>query len=51
MVSMTSSIRNCYRFPAWKLKGQEVLTNKAPIGSYRAPGAPNTCLRDGIADR
>ena len=41
MGSITSSIRNSYRFPAWHLLGQEVLTNKAPIGSYRAPGAPN----------
>jgi CO/xanthine dehydrogenase Mo-binding subunit len=41
MGSITNSIRNSYRFPAWRLKGQEVLTNKAPIGSYRAPGAPN----------
>ena len=41
MGSITSTIRNSYRFPAWRLAGQEVLTNKAPIGSYRSPGAPN----------
>jgi CO/xanthine dehydrogenase Mo-binding subunit len=41
MGSITSTLRNAYRFPAWRLAGQEVLTNKAPIGSYRAPGAPS----------
>ncbi len=41
MGSLTSTLRNSYRFSAWKLAGQEVLTNKAPIGSYRSPGAPN----------
>jgi CO/xanthine dehydrogenase Mo-binding subunit len=41
MGSITSSLRNSYRFPAWRLAGQEVVTNKAPIGSYRSPGGPN----------
>jgi CO/xanthine dehydrogenase Mo-binding subunit len=41
MNSITSSIRDSYRFTAWQLTGKEVLTNKAPIGSYRAPGGPN----------
>ena len=44
MTSLTGSMRNSYRFPAWQLKGQEILTNKAPIGSYRAPGGPNAAF-------
>ena len=44
MTSLTGSMRNSYRFTAWHLKGREVLTNKAPIGSYRAPGGPNAAF-------
>lgn len=29
-----------YRIPHFDVRGLEVLTNKAPIGAYRAPGAP-----------
>ncbi len=29
-----------YRIPNLDIQGQEVLTHKAPIGAYRAPGAP-----------
>jgi CO/xanthine dehydrogenase Mo-binding subunit len=28
-----------YRFQAWRLAGQELLTNRASVGAYRAPGA------------
>jgi len=30
-----------YKIPNLRLQGYEVLTNKASIGAYRAPGAPN----------
>jgi CO/xanthine dehydrogenase Mo-binding subunit len=33
-----------YKFPNLRLQGYEVLTNKASVGAYRAPGAPNTCI-------
>jgi CO/xanthine dehydrogenase Mo-binding subunit len=29
-----------YRVPHLDVRGQEVLTHKAPVGAYRAPGAP-----------
>lgn len=32
----------CYKFPNLRINGYEVLTNKASVGAYRAPGAPNT---------
>lgn len=41
MSSITLTLRNSYKFKAWYLKGSEVLTNKASIAAYRAPGGPN----------
>ncbi len=41
MSSITLTLRNSYKFNAWRLKGMEVLTNKASIAAYRAPGGPN----------
>ena len=41
MSSITLTLRNSYKFEAWYLKGTEVLTNKASIAAYRAPGGPN----------
>lgn len=41
MSNMTASLRDNYRFPAWRMRGREVVTNKASVTSYRAPGAPN----------
>jgi len=41
MSSITLTLRNSYQFTAWRLKGSEVLTNKASIAAYRAPGGPN----------
>ena len=41
MSSMTLTLRNSYNFKAWYMKGTEVLTNKASIAAYRAPGGPN----------
>ncbi len=31
-----------YRFPHFKVEAYEVNTNTAPVGAYRAPGAPQT---------
>lgn len=41
MTAVSIGLRNAYNFPAWHITGLEVLTNKASVGSYRAPGAPN----------
>jgi CO/xanthine dehydrogenase Mo-binding subunit len=41
MSSIILTLRNSYKFKAWRLKGMEVLTNKASIAAYRAPGGPN----------
>ena len=41
MSSITLTLRNSYQFEAWRLKGMEILTNKASIAAYRAPGGPN----------
>jgi CO/xanthine dehydrogenase Mo-binding subunit len=41
MTNITASLRDNYRFPAWRMRGREVVTNKPSATSYRAPGAPN----------
>ncbi len=41
MSNITATLRDNYRFQAWHLRGREVLTNKASVTSYRAPGSPN----------
>ncbi len=41
MTNITATLRDNYRFEAWHIRGREVLTNKASVSSYRAPGAPN----------
>jgi CO/xanthine dehydrogenase Mo-binding subunit len=41
MSSITLSLRNSYKINTWYLKGMEILTNKANIAAYRAPGGPN----------
>jgi CO/xanthine dehydrogenase Mo-binding subunit len=41
MANITATLRDNYRFEAWHVHGREVLTNKASVSSYRAPGAPN----------
>lgn len=41
MTSVTLGLRNVYNFKAWYLRGMEVLTNKASVAAYRAPGGPN----------
>ncbi|MBE7552833.1 MAG: xanthine dehydrogenase family protein molybdopterin-binding subunit [Anaerolineales bacterium] len=56
MNSMTVLLRNNYKFPAWRLEGLEVLTHKASIAAYRAPGGPNAafaieCQLDEMARR
>src|SRR5262245_2492279 len=33
-----------YKIPNFELDGYEVLTNKASVGAYRAPGAPNVAF-------
>jgi CO/xanthine dehydrogenase Mo-binding subunit len=33
-----------YKVPNFELDGNEVLTNKASVGAYRAPGAPNVAF-------
>jgi CO/xanthine dehydrogenase Mo-binding subunit len=33
-----------YKVPNFELDGYEVLTNKASVGAYRAPGAPNVAF-------
>ncbi len=38
---ITTLLRNNYKFEAWHLEGMEVLTNKASITAYRAPGGVN----------
>lgn len=48
----TILIGGSYNFPNYELEGYEVLTNKANVGAYRAPGAPETtfaieaCMED-----
>lgn len=41
-----------YRIPHLDIRGQEVLTHKAPVGAYRAPGAPQAtfALESAVAD-
>ncbi len=39
---LTSTLRDNYRFEAWHMRGREILTNKASVGAYRAPGMPNS---------
>ena len=39
---LTATLRDNYRFEAWHLRGRELLTNKASVGAYRAPGMPNS---------
>lgn len=56
MNSITVLLRNNYKFPAWRLEGLEVLTHKASIAAYRAPGGPNAafaieCQLDEMARR
>jgi CO/xanthine dehydrogenase Mo-binding subunit len=41
MTNITASLRNNYRFPAWRMRGRELITNKPSVTSYRAPGGPN----------
>ena len=41
---VSAMIRNKYKFQAWRLESQNVLTNKVAIGTYRAPGAPNAAF-------
>ncbi|MCI0398956.1 MAG: xanthine dehydrogenase family protein molybdopterin-binding subunit [Chloroflexi bacterium] len=41
MSNITATLRDNYRFQAWHLRGREILTNKASVTAYRAPGAPN----------
>ncbi len=41
MSSITLTLPNSYQFKAWRLNGREILTNKASIAAYRAPGGPN----------
>jgi CO/xanthine dehydrogenase Mo-binding subunit len=41
MSNITATLRDDYRFQAWHMHGREILTNKASVTSYRAPGAPN----------
>jgi CO/xanthine dehydrogenase Mo-binding subunit len=40
-MSILMLLRNNYRFQAWRLEALEVVTNKASIGAYRAPGGVN----------
>jgi CO/xanthine dehydrogenase Mo-binding subunit len=56
MNSITVLLRNNYKFPTWRLEGLEVLTHKASIAAYRAPGGPNAafaieCQLDEMARR
>ncbi len=37
-------VGNNYNFQAWHIEGMEVLTNKASIAAYRAPGAVNAAF-------
>lgn len=41
MTNITATLRDNYRFEAWHMRGREVLTNKASVTAYRAPGGPN----------
>ncbi|HET7874670.1 MAG TPA: xanthine dehydrogenase family protein molybdopterin-binding subunit [Methylomirabilota bacterium] len=38
-VGIAALLLGCYRFPAFDIKGYEVLTHKVGNGAYRAPGA------------
>ncbi|HUE75808.1 MAG TPA: xanthine dehydrogenase family protein molybdopterin-binding subunit, partial [Chloroflexota bacterium] len=40
----TILVGGSYKFPNLALQGYEVLTNKASVGAYRAPGAPNVAF-------
>ena len=42
MTNITATLRDNYRFEAWQMHGREVLTNKASVTAYRAPGSPNS---------
>jgi len=44
MIHVTQALPHGYNWEAWRLKGSEVLTNKASISAYRAPGGPNTAF-------
>jgi CO/xanthine dehydrogenase Mo-binding subunit len=37
-------LRNTYNFEAWRIEVLELLTNKASIAAYRAPGAVNAAF-------
>ena len=39
-----------YKWPAFDIKGSEVLTHKPSVAAYRAPVAPQTHLRHRLAD-
>jgi CO/xanthine dehydrogenase Mo-binding subunit len=41
MTVIVSLLRNNYKFEAWRLTGLEILTHKASITAYRAPGGVN----------
>lgn len=41
MTAVTMGLRNVYNFTAWRMRGMEILTNKASVAAYRAPGGPN----------
>jgi CO/xanthine dehydrogenase Mo-binding subunit len=43
-ISIAGMMRNKYKFQAWRLESIEALTNKASVGSYRAPGAVNSAF-------
>ncbi|HEV8636122.1 MAG TPA: xanthine dehydrogenase family protein molybdopterin-binding subunit [Chloroflexota bacterium] len=40
----TILLAGSYKIPNFELDGYEVLTNKASVGAYRAPGAPNVAF-------
>ncbi|MBM4418587.1 MAG: xanthine dehydrogenase family protein molybdopterin-binding subunit [Chloroflexi bacterium] len=40
----TILLAGSYEIPHFELDGYEVLTNKASVGAYRAPGAPNVAF-------
>lgn len=40
----TILLAGSYKIPNFELNGYEVITNKASVGAYRAPGAPNVAF-------
>jgi CO/xanthine dehydrogenase Mo-binding subunit len=40
----TILLAGSYKIPHFELSGYEVITNKASVGAYRAPGAPNVAF-------